>query len=96
MEHQSYEDYYFTFGTRHKHPVLGIPMEHMWIRITAPDYGAARKCMVALFGPRWSFQYREKDFSKSYFTKGEYIHITCGDVTLSKDAVDAHWEAMDE
>lgn len=72
-------NYYFTFGTNHslgQHPNYPKAHHNGWVRIIASDYGKAREKAVEIFGTengfiKFSFQYKEAVFDKSYFPAGE-------------------------
>lgn len=89
------EDYYFTFGMRHKHPVFGINLGNSWVRITAKSYDIARQGMAKIFGPRWSFQYKEEDLDKSFFPDGEFMHITYHGPVLSQEEKEEYFKVLD-
>lgn len=75
------KDFYFTFGDIHE-TLAGIRMSNRWVRVTAPDYGAARECFCREFATplmgdpaKWSFQYEAENFKPEYCPLGEYEHL---------------------
>lgn len=62
------EDWFFTFGWDHAHPVTGAPLRNSFVRIHGTRLGT-REEMNAAFGNRWAFQYSlaEKAFNIDRF-----------------------------
>lgn len=50
------QDWFFTFGWDHSHPVTGAPLRKSYVRIHG-TCDSTREEMNAAFGNRWSFQY---------------------------------------
>lgn len=48
------ENWYFTFGSGHAHP-------NSYVKIHG-TFGSARDQMHKMYGPKWAFQYTEKEF----------------------------------
>ena len=48
------ENWYFTFGSGHAHP-------NGYVKIHG-TFNSAREQMHKLYGPKWAFQYGEKEF----------------------------------
>ena len=67
--------YYFTFGQSHQHPETGELMKDYWVEIKNKTIDEARKIMFKCYGTKWSMQYDETDFDKSFFPKGCYEEL---------------------
>lgn len=63
--------YYGTFGWGHTHPVTGEDMKHYWVEIEADGIRDAHNKMYSRFD-NWAMLYREDEFNKSFFPKGNY------------------------
>jgi len=70
--------YYFTFGQSHCQED-GTPMKDYWVEVIADNYTEARRIFIEQFSSvcmespdKWSFQYEENEFNKTYFPKGCY------------------------
>jgi hypothetical protein len=50
------QDWFFTFGWDHHHPISGQPLRKSFVRIHG-TCDSTREEMLAAFGNRWSFQY---------------------------------------
>lgn len=48
------ENWYFTFGSGHAHP-------DGYVKIHG-TFNSAREQMHKMYGPKWAFQYNEKEF----------------------------------
>ena len=48
------ENWYFTFGSGHAHP-------NGYVKIHG-TFNSARDQMHKMYGPKWAFQYNEKEF----------------------------------
>lgn len=55
------QDWFFTFGSAHRHPVTGASLGRHYVRLHGTCDGT-RALMLALFGPRWAFQYPAERF----------------------------------
>lgn len=87
------KNFYFTFGSAHI-TKYGLPMQDYWVTVVADDYSNARHLFCELFSSKhmpaidkWAFQYKEEDFDRSYFRKGEYCKITQGEKDISEDSL---------
>lgn len=80
------KNFYFTFGQAH-YSEDGTAMADYYVTVTAPDYITARGYFCQHFAlpimgrpDKWSFQYEEDDFDKSYCPNGEYEHLTANEI----------------
>lgn len=51
------DDWCFSFGSGHKHPVTGADLFGRFVRFPDSTWRDARQRMVELFGIKWSHQY---------------------------------------
>ena len=54
------QDWIFTFGYDHTHPVTGESLATRFVRVSAQTYVQARERMHESFGNRWSHQYESE------------------------------------
>jgi hypothetical protein len=54
------QDWIFTFGYEHRHPVTGESLDGCFVRVPAQTYMQARERMHASFGNKWSHQYENE------------------------------------
>jgi hypothetical protein len=58
------QDWYFTFGWDHHHPITGQPLRKSYVRIHG-TCDSTREEMLAVFGNRWSQQYSPADKARA-------------------------------
>lgn len=66
--------HYVTFGQEHMHRVNGKVLDKDCVAVfEAENYGAGRERAFELFGPKFCFDYHDKDFdqsSMSFYPRG--------------------------
>lgn len=75
------ENYYFTFGQSHVDKE-GNPLKDFFVRVSAESYQMAR-CIFLEWAKhnlpsanKWSMQYNENNFNKSYYSNGELTFLS--------------------
>src|SRR5688572_6860804 len=76
------QDWIFTFGYDHTHPVTGESLATNFVRVSAQTYVQARERMHESFGNRWSHQYEsEYDAGVERFGLTEIEFLTREEIT---------------